>query len=610
MRTNSTSSSDLFRPRGGGSNRPETRHARLTVKRETAMQLRWLLRTAATAAMLTVLLLTTFQKAQAQTEAVLYNFCSVGGCLDGELPNGTLTPDGYGGFYGTTEFGGTSGDGPNCYFDEFGCGTVFQLVPEPAGGCPSGSTAGNGWCEYIVYNFCQVSTGASPCADGSTPSSLIVTRTGSRENPITTLYGTTSAGGATCVAPDMGSACGTVFQISPETPPLGCPSGTNRGNNGWCEQVIYNFCGCGDGGFPTGSLIRDSAGNLYGPAYNGVFEVSPINGGWTEDLIYDDPNYVVGGLAMGASGSLYGVDQNQNQATPGWGTVFELLFLDGEWTSGILHTFDNSLVGAIPDGLFPYGPPTLDSAGNLYGTTAAGGSSNLGTVWKLTPVTTGSEAGTYKEKILHSFTSVATGDGPIAGVTLDASGNIYGTTASGGKYLTQCKSPSGTPIGCGTVFELPVDQTATSETYKYKLLWSFNNTDGEVPSNLVLDNSGHLYGAVEGGGATIQGAVFEVNPSGAATTTSLTSSLNPSISGAAVTFTATVSSSAGAPPDGETVNFMKGTTVLGTGTLSAGSASFTTSSLPVGTSVVDAVYSGDLNFEPGTSNKVKEVVKK
>jgi hypothetical protein len=85
---------------------------------------------------------------------------------------------------------------------------------------------------------------------------------------------------------------------------------------------------------------------------------------------------------------------------------------------------------------------------------------------------------------------------------------------------------------------------------------------------------------------------------------------NPSISGEAVTFTATVSSSAGAPPDGETVNFMEGRTVLGTGTLSSGSASFTTSSLPLGTSVVDAVYSGDLNFAPGTSNTVKEVVER
>ena len=574
------------------------------------MQLTSLLRTAAAAAILSVLLLTTFQKAQAQTEAALYNFCSVG-CLDGEGPNGTLTPDGYGGFYGTTVFGGTSEEGLTCYFD-VGCGTVFQLIPEPAGGCPSGSTPGNGWCEYVLYNFCQIETGSSSCTDGSNPiSSLIVARTGSRENPITTLYGTTAYGGATC-ADFSASACGTVFQLSPETPPLGCPSGTTPGNNGWCEKVIYSFCQsnpCNDGAFPTGNLIRDAAGNLYGPAYSGVFELSPISGGWTEALIYPDTNNeVVGGLAMDTSGDLYGVDLNQITGG-GLGDVFKLTNSSASWTATVIHAFDGSLVGTIPDGLLPNGPPAVDSAGNVYGTTGTGGSKNLGTVWKLTPVTTGTEAGTYKEKILHSFTSATTGDDPAAGVTLDSSGNIYGTTASGGKYLTQCQNSKGTAVGCGTVFELPVDQTTTGETYKYKLLWSFDNTDGAVPSNLVLDSSGHLYGGA-GGGAYGQGAVFEVNPSGAATTTTLTASPNPSISREAVTFTATVSSSAGAPPDGETVNFMKGTTVLGTGALSGGSASFTTSSLPLGTSVVDAVYSGDLNFAPGTSNKVKEVVEK
>ena len=82
----------------------------------------------------------------------------------------------------------------------------------------------------------------------------------------------------------------------------------------------------------------------------------------------------------------------------------------------------------------------------------------------------------------------------------------------------------------------------------------------------------------------------------AATTTTLSSSPNPSTYGQAVTFTAVVTSSAGAPPDGETVSFMKGTTVLGTGTLSGGSASFTTSTLPVGTNYIKAVYGGDSNF--------------
>jgi len=94
------------------------------------------------------------------------------------------------------------------------------------------------------------------------------------------------------------------------------------------------------------------------------------------------------------------------------------------------------------------------------------------------------------------------------------------------------------------------------------------------------------------------------------TTTTLTSSPNPSTYGQAVTFTAAVSSSIGAPPDGETVSFMKGTTVLGKGTLSGGTATFTTSTLKVGTTAVKAVYDGDSNFAGSTSKAVKQVVEK
>jgi uncharacterized repeat protein (TIGR03803 family) len=572
-----------------------------TQTKEQAMQLKSLTHTAATLAVLSLLLLIPSHKAHAQTEMALYSFCSDLYCYDGELPYGSLTPDGYGDFFGTANFGGVS----SCYVNEY-CngGVVFQVIPEPTGGCPSGSNAGNGWCQFVVYNFCTAAGyAASDCPDGESPfAALTAVSTGPFSNRTLHLFGTTYNGGTSpnCTDPD---GCGTVFELSPESPPEGCPSGTTPGNNGWCETVIYNFClqeNCTDGVYPMSGLVRDSSGNLYGTVPNGVFELSSNGkGGWNEALIYpynSDTNLILGGLAMDSAGNLYGVDEN---ADTGGGDVF-MLNLDRVPTT--IHTFS----GALTDGFLPNGQPVVDSAGNVYGTTLEGGKYNQGIVWKLTPVTTGEEAGTYKEKILHTFVSGASGNYPEAGVTLDSSGNIYGTTAQGGKYQV-CTNSSGSKIGCGTVFELAV----SDETYKFKLLTSFNGTDGAVPiDSPVLDSSGKLYGTTLSGGANGGGTVFAVNPSAAATTTTLTSSPNPSISGEAVTFTATVSSSAGAPPDGETVNFVKGLTVLGTGTLSGGSASFTTSSLPLGTSVVGAEYSGDLNFEPGTSTKVKQVVEK
>jgi hypothetical protein len=103
---------------------------------------------------------------------------------------------------------------------------------------------------------------------------------------------------------------------------------------------------------------------------------------------------------------------------------------------------------------------------------------------------------------------------------------------------------------------------------------------------------------------------FRLSTALIATTTALTSSPNPSTSGEPVTFTALVSFGAGAPPNGETISFMKGATVLGTGTLSGGSASFTTSTLSVGTTSVKAVYAGDAYFKGSKSNVVKQVVDK
>jgi hypothetical protein len=146
-------------------------------------------------------------------------------------------------------------------------------------------------------------------------------------------------------------------------------------------------------------------------------------------------------------------------------------------------------------------------------------------------------------------------------------------------------------------------------------LYTFNFTDGANPTGTLILDGGNLYGTTYGGGTSSNcpgtggcGVAFELNPLARSTTTVLTSAPNPSTHGEAVTFTAVVTPT---PPDGETVTFEHaGSGILGTGSLNGGSAAFTTSTLPVGTPHIVAVYGGDLTFEASTSNGVKQVVEK
>jgi uncharacterized repeat protein (TIGR03803 family) len=451
-------------------------------KQEDNMQLTSLLRSAATMAVLSVLSLLLFQTAQAQTETDLYNFCSVGGvnlCYDGEYPIGPLAADGYGNFYGTSRFGGTNCAYGSCF------GTVFGLFPEPAGGCESGTNPGNGWCEFVLYNFCSV----GDCSDGSQPEGSVSYLNAHFRTP-GNFYGTTTYGGS--------HGAGIVFEISSKPIQSGCPTGSNP-SGGWCETVLYNFCSytlgdiCLDGNNPFGNLVEDSAGNLYGTVANGVFQLSPNQqGGWDSELIYAD-NFVQSGLAIDGADNLYGVDEDFGI---GVGNVFKISLSQSTYPQVNIHTFKLS-----PNG-FPTGPPAVDSDGNVYGTTFTGGTKDFGTVWKLIPVTTGKKAGTYQEKILHTFSAEKTGENPGGGVVLDASGNIYGTTTDGGG--SECAES-----GCGTVFEL----VASGDTYKYKLLWSFNGTDGTAPSGYpILNSAGDLYGITSIGGANNLGTMYEVTP--------------------------------------------------------------------------------------------------
>jgi uncharacterized repeat protein (TIGR03803 family) len=494
-------------------------------------------------ALLSMLPLIANHTARAQTETVLFNF------PDNYVryPVSRLTPDGRGDFYATTAEG-----------DPEQPGTVFELSPNGSGE----------WSATLVYAFTGGTDGSSPQAG------LIVDAAGN-------LYGTTEYGGA--------NGAGVVFTLS--------PNGT-----GWTETVLYNFCSiggpyCTDGEYPHSNLIMDDSGNLYGTTLTGgsgeygtVFQLSPSAGGWTEQVIYspaDSADYwIISGVTMDAAGNLFGATAS---------TVFELSPNgSGGWNPTVLHTF----AGGAKDGTDPRDAPVADNAGNVFGTTYGGGPNNLGTVYKLSPITKGKNKGEWKEEILHFFKgSPKDGNQPWAGIVLDAAGNIYGTSRNGG------------PNNYGTVFEIfaPVGKGS----YKEKVLWNFDWTDGWEPEGgLILDNTGKLFGTTYYGGSNGTGVVFEVNPSAAATTTTLTSSPNPSSYGQAVTFAALVSSSAGAPPDGETVSFMKGKTVLGLGTLSGGSANFTTPTLKIGTATITAVYGGDFYSLGSKSNSVKQVVTK
>jgi uncharacterized repeat protein (TIGR03803 family) len=145
----------------------------------------------------------------------------------------------------------------------------------------------------------------------------------------------------------------------------------------------------------------------------------------------------------------------------------------------------------------------MDAAGNLYGTTSSGGAYGYGKggAGYGTVFELVNSSGSYSEKVLHSFHgSPADGEGPLAGLIINKAGNLYGTTGSGGAH------------GFGTVFEL----VNSSGSYSEKVLHSFHGGDGTLPrAGLIMDAAGNLYGTTTVGGANSAGTVFElVNSSG------------------------------------------------------------------------------------------------
>ncbi len=257
------------------------------------------------------------------------------------------------------------------------------------------------------------------------------------------LYGTTSSGGTTFgpVCPD---GCGVIFELSP-------------GSGGqWTEKVLHQFCsetGCADGANPTAGLILDASGNLYGTTLNGgapydygtVFELTPADDQWTETVLHafeggqEDGYNPHAGVVQDKSGSLYGTTESGYETLSGVnnGTVFKLTpAAGGQWAESVIYGF--CTLPNCTDGTEPLAELVLDAAGDLYGTTFSGGNSNWGVVFEL--IAQGS--GQWVETFDYSFVGGADGFNPCAGLALDATGNLYGVAPQGGTY------------GNGVVFEI------------------------------------------------------------------------------------------------------------------------------------------------------------
>ena len=319
---------------------------------------------------------------------------------DGAVPVCALTISVSGDLFGTTEFGG-----------EHDMGTVFGVNPPQNPGGPSK--------EKVLYSF-----GSSP-TDGVVPNSELLPA-----NP--GYYGVTREGGA--------HGFGTVFLV---TPPVG-------GGANWSETILYSFAGPSDGAFPSGGLVADQAGNLYGVTL------------------------------VGGANNLGAVYQLSPPVAEG-----------GPWTETVIFSFSGS------DGTLPTGKLQFDQSGALYGTTDGGGDLLEGTVFKLTP-----SGGSWSQSVLHSFSGGRDGGNPATGVIIDNMGRIFGAASTGG---------DGRPFPGGVIFKLtpPVNQ---GDPWRETVLHAFGGPDGFRCLSQLVRRGGSFYGTTSSGGLNGTGTVFVLTP--------------------------------------------------------------------------------------------------
>lgn len=297
------------------------------------------------------------------------------------------------------------------------------------------------------------------------------------------LYGTTHSG-------NEGTNWGDVFQL-------------RQHNSSWIFNVLHLF----DGELearpvfgPDGTLYGTSPNNISQQIYGYIYNLRPpvsatcsaIRCPWDLNFPYsfaggadgDSPRF--GALVFDHAGNMYGTTAVGGS---GNGVVFEVSGSFGSgWTERAIYTFSG------PDGAMPSSGVILDSAGNLYGTTTDGGQFNTGTVYELSPNGSG-----WSEKVLYSFQNGSDGSYPSAGLVLDAAGNLYGATTNGG---------SG---GAGTAFEL----SPNGNNWNFSLLSSFSGGAYCGPwGDLTFDSAGNLYGTTFCGGSLGFGSVFKLSNSG------------------------------------------------------------------------------------------------
>jgi uncharacterized repeat protein (TIGR03803 family) len=371
----------------------------------------------------------------AQTYTVLHTFTGA----DGENPTAGVVIDQAGNLYGTASEGGdTSGDCANF----LGCGTVYKL-----------SYKNSVWIFNLLYTFNG--------SDGLQPLGRVVF------GPDGRLYGTTTFGGA------FGN--GTVFSLQPRATP--CPTVSCH----WNETVLYSFTGGADGSNPGyGDLAFDRAGNIYGTTtYGGtqnmgaIFELSSSHGVWTERVLHSfgatpgDGQYPYAGVVLDGAGNLYGT--TILGGTFG-GTVYELQQGGGGWSETILHDFQEQ-----DDGYQAIGGLIFDSSGNLYGASSVGGAHGGGAVYELTP-----SGGSWTFRLLYSLTAY---QGTLASLSMDSSGQLYGTLFAGPQEIFRLTESDGQWM-----------QTGFS-----------GGVGGEPYGNVTLDSTGNLY-------TTSDNLVFEMTP--------------------------------------------------------------------------------------------------